>query len=903
MAQPYVLPNRKAFADSIVRIFLKYKNKVIDPLDTADSEEDLCKRQGDMSKNSRELLEHQKIVRDYLLAETPYRGLLLYHGLGSGKTCSAIGVAESLLSTRHVYVMLPASLQQNFRGEIRKCGDPVYKFENYWEMKSMSQPENRELAKSMGISEAYLAKHGKFYATIPDRPSNFSTLDLNTQRTISEQIDDVLDQRFTFINYNGINKSNVDSILPPDQPRMFDNSVIIIDEAHDFIGNVVNDREIKRKLYDMIYHAKECKVVCLSGTPVINRANEIAYLMNLIRGPIERIIIPTKQAISWDEGMMTGFFRKLLDVDTIEFNSVKRQILLTRNPPRFESVYNEKNERIAVRFNKDFEQKPDMKEWVKTWKEKFENEFGGIELDSDEKMVVDELECLPSKYEDFVNTFVDGLNIKNPMLFARRIQGLVSYFRTADERLLPKRIEEENTLVKIPMSEEQFLRYLEARWIEVQSETRKGRMKTDLNENYGSYRMTSRLVCNYALPPEMRIEIPEGYDESTDLSNPEVRKQLKITAEQTSDKIREKPDKFLSEAALAIYSPKMLQMLKDVKANLGEVGKFNNQFIYSQYLALEGLGIFSLVLEANGFQQYRIIKQNGQWIEDPEMKPDLPAFAFYSGGTSDRSKEERDLYRQIFNNDYESGFPQSLKDSIKTRRLCVLMATKAGAVGINLKNVRNVYITEAYWNPALIEQAIGRAIRICSHATLPLDQRTVKVKIYLTVFSDEQSKTQEGPNIVPIRRSDMVLKRYDGGEPRETFMTSDEFLWEVSYEKGRIVKNIAHLLKQSAIDCEIHRKLHSKEQPVIQCLRFDSTATGDDLAFKPSYLSDERDTLYMRNVQRKSRRLQKVRIKGIPMLIDPDTNEVFDLISFDDTKRLIKLGIRSAPGEIRFFNV
>ena len=64
MEQSYVLPNRKAFADSIVRIFLKYKNKVVDPLDLADSEEDLCKRQGDMSRNSRELLEHQKIVKE-----------------------------------------------------------------------------------------------------------------------------------------------------------------------------------------------------------------------------------------------------------------------------------------------------------------------------------------------------------------------------------------------------------------------------------------------------------------------------------------------------------------------------------------------------------------------------------------------------------------------------------------------------------------------------------------------------------------------------------------------------------------------------------------------------------------------------------------------------------------------
>lgn len=890
MAQPYILPNRKAFADSIVRIFRKYRDKAIDPLDSSDANEDLCKRQSDTSKGSTDLLEHQKIVRDYLMTETPYRGLLLYHGLGSGKTCSAIGVAESLLTTRKVFVMLPASLQMNFRSQLRKCGDPVYRFENYWEPKSLRTPEDTEMAKAMGISQEYLDKNGRFYITIPNRPPNYSTLDKKTQKEIGDQIDSVLNQRFTFINYDGITKNNVDSILPPDKPHMFDNTTVIIDEAHNFIGYIIKESEIKTRLYDMIYKAKNCKVVCLSGTPIINRANEIAFLMNLLRGPIERITIPSKQAISWDEGLMTKFFRGLKDVDTIEYNSVKRLISLTRNPPNFESVYNEKNERIAVRYNKEFNQEPDIKEWVKTWKTKFQDEFAGFEIETPEKFVVEELECLPTKFEDFVNTFIDGLSVKNPLMFSRRIQGLVSYFRTADERLLPKRIEEDKTLTKIPMSEEQFLRYLEARWEELQSESKRGRMKTDLNAEYGSYRANSRLACNYALPPEIKFKVEEGVTEDDP---------IKLENEEILEKIKASPDKYLSETALKNFSPKMLQILKDLKENLGQAGNFQNQFLYSNYRALQGVGIFAAILEHNGFQRYKIIKENGVWKEDPSLKKDVPAFAFYTGK---EKEEEKELMRQIFNGpEYESGFPPSLADSIKDKKLCLLMATKSGAEGINLRSVKNVYIMESHWNPARIDQAVGRAIRICSHANLPLDERTVKVKIYLTVFSDDQTTTQEGPNIVPIRRSDMVLKRYEGGEPRDAFMTSDEFLWEVSYEKSRIIKNISHLLKQSAVDCEIHRKLHSKEQPVIQCLRFDSTSTSEDLAFNPSYKNDDRDTLYLRNIQRKSRRLQKVVVKGIVILIDPDTNQVFDYPAFEDTKRLIQLGLRTAPGEIRFF--
>ena len=126
--------------------------------------------------------------------------------------------------------------------------------------------------------------------------------------------------------------------------NIFDNSVIIIDEAHNLISGVVNDREIKRRLYDMIYNAVDAKVVALTGTPVVNRPQEIAFLMNLLRGPVKQLGITTKSAVSWDESMMTAFFRSVKDIDTMDYNSVKRIIYLTRNPPHFESVYNEKGE-------------------------------------------------------------------------------------------------------------------------------------------------------------------------------------------------------------------------------------------------------------------------------------------------------------------------------------------------------------------------------------------------------------------------------------------------------------------------------------------------------------------------------------------------------------------------------
>jgi hypothetical protein len=116
MARPYVLPNRKAFADAVARLFLKYQTPAVTQ---EDKDVDLCLKR---DSGARELLPHQRIVRDYLAAETPYRGLLLYHGLGSGKTCSAIGIAEDMRATmsqtsmkKQIMLVASTNVQDNFR--------------------------------------------------------------------------------------------------------------------------------------------------------------------------------------------------------------------------------------------------------------------------------------------------------------------------------------------------------------------------------------------------------------------------------------------------------------------------------------------------------------------------------------------------------------------------------------------------------------------------------------------------------------------------------------------------------------------------------------------------------------------------------------------------------------------
>ena len=95
----YYMNNREIFVNFINALFEPYK-ELID----SNSEDISCDNIGKTSTTF-SLLTHQKIVRDYMNLYTPYRGLLLYHGLGSGKTATSIAIAEGMKSAKKIIIM------------------------------------------------------------------------------------------------------------------------------------------------------------------------------------------------------------------------------------------------------------------------------------------------------------------------------------------------------------------------------------------------------------------------------------------------------------------------------------------------------------------------------------------------------------------------------------------------------------------------------------------------------------------------------------------------------------------------------------------------------------------------------------------------------------------------------
>ena len=74
----------------------------------------------------------KSLLRDYINLNAPYRGVLLFRGLGVGKTCASIGIAEGFRENRKIVVLLNKSLKKNYIVNLMKCGFEYFRVNQHW---------------------------------------------------------------------------------------------------------------------------------------------------------------------------------------------------------------------------------------------------------------------------------------------------------------------------------------------------------------------------------------------------------------------------------------------------------------------------------------------------------------------------------------------------------------------------------------------------------------------------------------------------------------------------------------------------------------------------------------------------------------------------------------------------
>ena len=864
-ASSYYMNNRRLFQQKLAELFKSHKADLMKPDDNVS-----CDFRKEGSKF--ELLAHQNIVRDYLNLYSPYRGLLIYHGLGSGKTCTSIAIAEGMKSDRPIYILTPASLSMNYMSELKKCGDPLYKKNQYWEfIDTKKEPQHlAPLASVMALTEEFVRQQGGVWMVNVKNESNYESLSSVEKEQIEKQIDAMIQAKYRNVNYNANNfMTKLTHYAGGEGINPFNNSVVIVDEAHNLVSRIVNKLNkpdsTSYKIYQYLMSAVNVKVVFLSGTPIINYPNEIAIMFNMLRGFIKtwtfHVRVNTANKTNKEEILKWFDKEKFRLFDYLDYSGDR--LTITRNPFGFVSMKKRANAKGLDEGADEFDKYDGITlgeegnisddAFAATVKRILKKH--NIEV-AENQTTIENYTALPDEKDAFINMFIDldtGI-IKNVDLLQRRILGLTSYFKSAQEKLLPRyKKDTDFSIVTAEMSDYQFDIYALARKDErdrdKKNNQRRNMGKEMFSEMSSTYRVFSRAFCNFAFPDppgrpmakNMKSDLGAGTDKGNSDSLSEDEIDAVHVDEDTQEESKAKfPDadtyenklktalKYLKDHSADIlhkdrlqqYSNKLVKLLENVMTP----DHAGLHLIYSQFRTIEGIGIIKLILEANGFAEFKLVKNAGSWdIKETEGDEGLPRFVLYTGT---ESKEEKEIVRNIYNSNWSS-VPESVKVKLNAisgnnymgEIIKIFMITASGAEGINLENTRYVHIVEPYWHPVRTEQVVGRARRICSHSNLPEELRDVHVFLYLSVLSKEQKTSKKN---IELRTND--VSRTNKSRP----VTTDEYLFELSNTKDDISRQILKAVKETAMDCSLHKsKSGSKNEEKLVCYTFGKVTSNE----------------------------------------------------------------------------
>ena len=516
VASSYYMNNREKFVNFITALFEKYKREIKSSeksFSCDDRDEDFT------------LLTHQKIVTDYMNIYTPYRGLLLYHGLGSGKTCTSIAIAEGMKNNKKIVVLTPASLSTNYMEELKKCGDQLYKKVQFWQ-KIKDPSTYKFLSDTLNLPIDFITKQNGAWFIDATKPSNFAELTSAEKNELDLQLNEMIRSKYTFINYNGLRMSRLKELTGGFKKNLFDGKVIIVDEAHNLISRMVNkikkekailenkrgekDKQptsLSLKLYEYLLRAEDARVVLLSGTPIINYPNEFGILFNILRGNIKtwKFTLTIKTSNKIDKVSLLAMLKSEKSLDYLDYSPANKLLTITRNPFGFDSSYDASSKEYqGVSMKGDSLNNKQFEDNITNILKK-----NGIEVVD---VTIENKKALPDDFDSFRGEYIDDAtgNLKNTDSLKRRILGLSSYFKSAQESLLPrysKILGKDYHIIRIPMSDTQFKIYESARKDERKSEKNSRKKKANVSavgelykDQTSTYRIFSRLYCNYVMP-------------------------------------------------------------------------------------------------------------------------------------------------------------------------------------------------------------------------------------------------------------------------------------------------------------------------------------------------------------------------------------------------------------------
>ena len=633
-----------------------------------------------------ELTNNQQFLKNFMNNKTPYKGLVIFHGVGVGKTCTAVNISRSYREifykqNKKIICLVP----KNIRGG--------------WENTIYEQSKGTQQCSGDSFDDVL----------IKDKKGNVGKRDVKN----------LIREYYDFYGYlafaNSVEKLIKNEIgnraLDPDEKeelerriinKNYSNRVLIIDEIHNlreenemkgiisgkfrkgdevfnqekginvFIvkkekdgeyivsdkdgieekvnGDVLNSIQIDKKSKDIIEkvirYSQGMRIILLSATPMFNKSSEIIWLLNLLLKNDNRPTIKKDDVFDGDKITEEGI--KILNNKTTGYFSYLRGENPISFPIRFYPDINSDKRCIGGNYNNKINYLHYPKYAL----------FNGEIINNGFKFMKMYGSLMSSHQKNIYNNFIDNIggggdtiNLSNRNI-GTQLSNVVYY-----------------------NGEENY------------------------KENFGQ----------------------QGFGKIFN---------SKISRKSRKCSYKDEENMIFSYENIKSYSSKIHTILENMLKHTTE----GIIFIYSDYI-FSGILPMAIALEHIGFEKY-----NGENILETSEKISPIGY-----NLRPLTKENKNRAKYIVLSGDKSLSPNNeneRKDSldynnINGENIKVILGNSVTSEGMDFKNIREIHVLDPWYHLYKIEQIIGRGIRYCSHSYHPKEKQNVTVYLHTSLIDYE----------------------------------------------------------------------------------------------------------------------------------------------------------------------
>jgi hypothetical protein len=629
----------------------------------------------------------QKMLRNFMSPYTPYRSILINHEMGVGKTCTAITIAEALKSLvknsdSKIYVIRPDELERQIfdinmvrdRKPLNQCTGDTY----------LQNPKNDELTKNCMAGNDASCEQLKQKVDKDIR----NIYEFAGSQLWAGRVQRQIDLKTRNIENPIIKEEKKKQILQ----KMFNNSVIIFDEAHELRDNNEKEAKIVPPVLNIVLkYAINLRLIFLTATPIYDKPQNIVSLINYFLLNDKRPLMKESDLFDIDGNLFSNG-RKILEENTRGYISYLRGNNPYDFPIRIPARYNIPNK--LVNLSKYPKKDINGNKLGKTDKinhlEIVDCPLKGAQLDilnyhvkydNIPELNEDELDKLSSMESVFDINIEDTEDIKS-------ISNTIKSRKTSRDK---------QSVGTIPIS--------------------KSKSRNNINDEYREKTvgyLFERQISNFVYQTldecSNNIKLAVG---DLGLSQIATKQSQKWTYEFNEPKYAER----FKLPELYNWGSKIAQIVELAIQSSSPV------FIYT-YFTSAGVIPLAFALEMNGFRRY---KQHNTPLLESNKKEKIYRgdYILYTGNQSMSA--------------YAREYIDKRRNMINEKSVKVFIGSSKAAEGLNLFGYREAHILDPWFNINLTEQSIGRVIRTGSHLHLPPQERNVTVYQYAATLEERES--------------------------------------------------------------------------------------------------------------------------------------------------------------------